>query len=42
LASNGYVALEDYNMIMQVTAITHRRSPVSVILDKSHRRIRRD
>jgi 4-hydroxy-3-polyprenylbenzoate decarboxylase len=26
--SNGYVALEDYNMIMQVTAITHRRSPV--------------
>ncbi|MBZ5645332.1 MAG: UbiD family decarboxylase [Acidobacteriia bacterium] len=26
--SNGYVALEDYNMIMQVTAITHRRKPV--------------
>ena len=26
--SNGYVALEDYNMIMQVTAITRRRSPV--------------
>jgi UbiD family decarboxylase len=26
--SNGYVALEDYNMFMQVTAITHRRSPV--------------
>jgi 4-hydroxy-3-polyprenylbenzoate decarboxylase len=26
--SNGYVALEDYNMIMQLTAITHRRSPV--------------
>jgi UbiD family decarboxylase len=26
--SNGYVALEDFNMIMQVTAITHRRSPV--------------
>ncbi len=26
--SNGYVALEDYNMILQVTAITHRRSPV--------------
>src|ERR1035437_3197405 len=25
---NGYVALEDYNMIMQVTAITHRRNPV--------------
>ena len=26
--SHGYVALEDYNMCMQVTAITHRRSPV--------------
>ncbi|HVA93722.1 MAG TPA: UbiD family decarboxylase, partial [Candidatus Dormibacteraeota bacterium] len=26
--SNGYVALEDYNMIMQVTAITHRENPV--------------
>jgi UbiD family decarboxylase len=26
--SNGYVALEDFNMIMQVTAITHRRSPI--------------
>ena len=26
--SNGYVALEDYNMIMQVTAITHRHNPV--------------
>ena len=26
--SNGYVALEDYNMIMQVTAITHKRKPV--------------
>ena len=26
--SNGYVALEDYNMIMKVTAITHRRKPV--------------
>jgi 4-hydroxy-3-polyprenylbenzoate decarboxylase len=26
--SNGYVALEDYNMIMQVTAITHRKKPV--------------
>jgi len=26
--SHGYVALEDYNMSMQVTAITHRRSPV--------------
>jgi len=24
----GYVALEDYNMIMQVTTITHRRKPV--------------
>jgi 4-hydroxy-3-polyprenylbenzoate decarboxylase len=28
--SNGYVALEDYNMSMQVTAITHRRNPVFV------------
>jgi 4-hydroxy-3-polyprenylbenzoate decarboxylase len=26
--SNGYVALEAYNMPMQVTAITHRRRPV--------------
>ncbi len=26
--SNGYVALEAYNMPMRVTAITHRRSPV--------------
>jgi 4-hydroxy-3-polyprenylbenzoate decarboxylase len=26
--SNGYVALEAYNMPMQVTAITHRRTPV--------------
>ena len=26
--SNGYVALEGYNMPMQVTAITHKRSPV--------------
>jgi UbiD family decarboxylase len=26
--SNGYVALEAYNMAMQVTAITHRRAPV--------------
>ena len=26
--SNGYVALEAYNMPMQVTAITHKRSPV--------------
>jgi hypothetical protein len=26
--SNGYVALEDFNMSMQVTAITHRPSPV--------------
>jgi 4-hydroxy-3-polyprenylbenzoate decarboxylase len=26
--SNGYVALEDYNMIMQVTAITHKQKPV--------------
>jgi UbiD family decarboxylase len=28
--SNGYVALEAFNMPMQVTAITHRRSPVFV------------
>ncbi|HXF87084.1 MAG TPA: UbiD family decarboxylase [Xanthobacteraceae bacterium] len=28
--SHGYVALEDYNMSMQVTAITHKRSPVFV------------
>ena len=26
--SNGYVALEAYNMPMQVTAITHRKNPV--------------
>jgi 4-hydroxy-3-polyprenylbenzoate decarboxylase len=26
--SNGYVALEGYNMPMQVTAITHKRTPV--------------
>ena len=26
--SNGYVALEGYNMPMQVTAITHKRAPV--------------
>jgi UbiD family decarboxylase len=26
--STGYVALEDYNLSMEVTAITHRRSPV--------------
>jgi 4-hydroxy-3-polyprenylbenzoate decarboxylase len=26
--SNGYVALEAYNMPMQVTAITHKKSPV--------------
>src|SRR5450432_4060772 len=26
--SNGYVALEAFNMPMQVTAITHRRKPV--------------
>ena len=26
--SHGYVALEDFNMSMQVTAITHRQSPV--------------
>ncbi len=28
--SHGHVALEDYNMSMQVTAITHRRKPVYV------------
>ncbi len=26
--SNGYVALEAFNMVMEVTAITHKRSPV--------------
>ena len=26
--SHGYVALEDYNMSMQVTAITHKKKPV--------------
>ncbi len=26
--SNGYVALEGYNMPMQVTAVTHKRAPV--------------
>src|ERR1019366_3580335 len=26
--SNGYVALEDFNMSMEVTAITHRAKPV--------------
>ncbi len=26
--SHGYIALEDYNLIMDVTAITHRASPV--------------
>ena len=28
--SHGYIALEDYNMSMQVTAITHKRAPVFV------------
>ncbi len=28
--SHGYIALEDYNMSMRVTAITHRRNPVFV------------
>ncbi len=28
--SHGHVALEDYNMSMQVTAITHKRAPVWV------------
>ncbi len=26
--SNGYVALEAFNMVMQVTAITHKREPI--------------
>jgi 4-hydroxy-3-polyprenylbenzoate decarboxylase len=30
--SHGHVALEDFNMSMQVTAITHRRAPVFVSL----------
>src|SRR5262245_9367062 len=30
--SNGYVALEAYNMPMRVTAITHKRSPVFVAI----------
>ena len=29
--SHGHVALEDFNMSMQVTAITHRRTPVFVL-----------
>src|ERR1700710_2615956 len=28
--SHGYIALEDYNMSMQVTAITRKRKPVFV------------
>ena len=28
--SNGYVALEDFNMSMEVTAITHRKKPVFI------------
>ena len=28
--SHGHVALEDFNMSMQVTAITHKRAPVFV------------
>ncbi len=28
--SHGHVALEDFNMSMQVTAITHKRTPVFV------------
>src|ERR1700748_1135011 len=28
--SHGYVALEDFNMSMRVTAITHKRAPVFV------------
>jgi UbiD family decarboxylase len=30
--SHGYIALEDFNMSMQVTAITHKRKPVFVSL----------
>ena len=30
--SHGYIALEDYNMSMQVTAITHKKKPVFVSL----------
>jgi 4-hydroxy-3-polyprenylbenzoate decarboxylase len=30
--SHGYIALEDFNMIMQVTAITHKKKPVFVSL----------
>jgi UbiD family decarboxylase len=30
--SHGHVALEDYNMSMQVTAITHKRKPVWVTI----------
>src|SRR5437660_1894521 len=30
--SHGHVALEDFNMSMQVTAITHKRSPVFVTI----------
>jgi 4-hydroxy-3-polyprenylbenzoate decarboxylase len=30
--SHGHVALEDYNMSMQVTAITHKRAPVWVTI----------
>jgi 4-hydroxy-3-polyprenylbenzoate decarboxylase len=28
--SHGYIALEDFNMSMQVTAITHKKKPVFV------------
>jgi UbiD family decarboxylase len=28
--SHGYIALEDFNLSMQITAITHKRSPVFV------------
>jgi 4-hydroxy-3-polyprenylbenzoate decarboxylase len=42
--SNGYVALEAFNMPMQVTAITHKRSPVftSIISQVTPSGIERD
>ena len=41
--SHGHVALEDFNMSMQVTAITHKREPVWVsILSEVTPRIERD
>ena len=42
--SHGYVALEDYNMSMQVTAITHKKKPVfvSIISQVTPSEIERD